>query len=302
MSKKVWIPLLILAVLLVGYYALFMQAPKVEQSNYEIQLDQMRKLTDGDQLPEAINSLIIAEGSFPSAAVVAGESLFSKSPLVFSSFQIQYGDGKTIILDTAHDKRLQEENFSGNPFYQDQFDKMQAAMLKADSIIATHEHVDHVGGIAQSPNLDKIEAKVHLTEEQINGPTIEAAEFPKGSLEKLSALKYDTIDHFAPGIVLQKAPGHSVGSQLVYVRLKNGHEFLFIGDVAWSMRNIDERVGRPGLISWFFLHENRDQVANQLTALNKFKKDHPEVQIVIAHDPANLEEIRKDQGVGSDFQ
>jgi len=35
-------------------------------------------------------------------------------------------------------------------------------------------------------------------------------------------------DMLAPGVVLQKAPGHSPGSQLVYVELASGQRFLFV--------------------------------------------------------------------------
>ena len=118
----------------------------------------------------------------------------------------------------------------------------------------------------------------------------------------MKPLNYDGLHLIAPGVVLQKAPGHSVGSQLIYVRRNDGQEFLFIGDIAWNLRNIEEQTGRPLLVSWIFLQEDREQVAHQLRALLELKQSHPELQVVIAHDGDILERIRKSYGVGSSFQ
>ena len=292
-------------ILLVGYFVLFLQSPSVDKSDFEIDLAGMRALTSAENQqqpgPTSMNSLIIGEGSFPSAAIVAGDSLFSKTKLVFVSYQLVYDDAE-LILDTAQDESLHNEFYEGEPFYKDRFQLMQVAMKRADWIVATHEHVDHVGGIAQSPFFEEIKDQVFLSEEQINGPTIEAARFPEGNLEKLNPLKYDGLHRIAPGVVLQKAPGHSLGSQLIYARMQSGQEFLFIGDIAWSQRNIEEQTGRPALVSWLFLQENRDQVAHQLRALLELQTNHPEVQIVVAHDSANLEQIIAEKGVGSTFQ
>lgn len=296
----------LIAVLFIGYYILFLSAPSGNEGAFTIKLEELRasagKPEEGTTaLPVSLNSLVIGEGEFPSAAIMAGQSLFEKTGLVFVSYQVNYADGSQIIIDTAQDESLHNEYYEGQPFYSDHFDSMQEAMKKARLIIATHEHVDHVGGIAQSPFISEIKDQVRLTEEQIHGPTIAAARFPEGWLDALQPLKYDGVYRLAPGIALQKAPGHSVGSQLVYVRLQNGKEYLFVGDIAWDMRNIQEERGRPALVSWMFLQENRQQVADQLVALNQFRAEHPEVRIIVAHDKADLERLRE-QGIGQSFQ
>ena len=89
----------------------------------------------------------------------------------------------------------------------------------------------------------------------------------------------------APGVVLQKAPGHSVGTQLVYVELANGTRYLFIGDIAWTYDNITRQIGRPG-IATLLMKEDRPAVAAQLQALAALPKD---VHVIAAHDPVELE-------------
>ena len=49
----------------------------------------------------------------------------------------------------------------------------------------------------------------------------------------------------APGVVLIEAPGHTPGHQMVYVRLAEGTEFVFIGDIGWLMENVTELRLRP---------------------------------------------------------
>jgi glyoxylase-like metal-dependent hydrolase (beta-lactamase superfamily II) len=57
---------------------------------------------------------------------------------------------------------------------------------------------------------------------------------------------YQTI---VPRVVLIKAPGHTPGSQMVYVKRADGQEILFLGDVAWQMRNIEEVRERARLVT-----------------------------------------------------
>ena len=70
----------------------------------------------------------------------------------------------------------------------------------------------------------------------------------------LTPLEYDHYYAAAPGIVLVKAPGHTPGSQLVFVKLASGKELLFIGDVAWHMDQIRQLWYRPRLVTDFYIH------------------------------------------------
>jgi glyoxylase-like metal-dependent hydrolase (beta-lactamase superfamily II) len=285
-----------------GSCFLFNSYPVPEQSDYSINLDRMRAAASaGGAPPLRLNSLLVGEGEFPRGAVVATDSLFEKRRLVFTAFQAVYAD-QTVIIDTAHDKRLHEEFFSGTPFYEENFDALQAAMRKATLILATHEHMDHVGGIAHSPFFDEIVPRVALTREQIEGPTIAAADFAEGALARLKPLEYEGVYSPAPGIALQKAAGHSQGSQLIFVRLASGAEFLFVGDIAWNMDNVTRLTGRPWLVSYTFLKEDRAAVAHQLRALYNLKAQNPDLRMIVAHDPAEYEEYIQKGWIGAKFE
>ena len=101
----------------------------------------------------------------------------------------------------------------------------------------------------------------------------------------MKPLDYQGLYTVAPGVVLQKAPGHSTGSQLVYVELASGARFLFVGDIAWSVDNIRQQTGRPG-IAKLLMKEDRGAVASQVQASGELPAT---VHLIVAHDPVALE-------------
>jgi glyoxylase-like metal-dependent hydrolase (beta-lactamase superfamily II) len=165
------------------------------------------------------------------------------------------------------------------------FERVEAAMKKASAIVFTHEHVDHVGGAAAAPDFPAIAKQVVMTREQLDSPRLERGDFPPGALASLQPLAYEGLHAIAPGVVLQKAPGHSPGTQLVYVELANGQRYLFIGDIAWSQDNVNLQRGRP-LIVHLLAGEDRAAVASQLRAIKGLPTD---VHVIAAHDPVALE-------------
>jgi glyoxylase-like metal-dependent hydrolase (beta-lactamase superfamily II) len=146
-------------------------------------------------------------------------------------------------------------------------------MKQASLIVFTHEHVDHVGGVAAAPDQAAIAKQVRLTREQLDSPKLERGDFPAGALASFAPLSYQGVYAVAPGVVLQKAPGHSPGSQLIYVEL------------AWTRDNITLQKGRPR-IATLLMSEDRPAVAAQLRALAQLP---PDVHVIVAHDPVALE-------------
>lgn len=102
-------------------------------------------------------------------------------------------------------------------------------------------------------------------------------------------LIYEKHHVLAPGVVLIKSPGHTPGSQMVFVQLKNGAEYLFLGDVAWKMANVDLVRERPRAVTQFFLQEDRTAVALQLAAIKALKDANPSVHVVPGHDRSVLD-------------
>jgi glyoxylase-like metal-dependent hydrolase (beta-lactamase superfamily II) len=91
--------------------------------------------------------------------------------------------------------------------------------------------------------------------------------------------------------VLVKAPGHTPGSQMVYVKRKDGHELLFIGDIAWLMRGVETGKGKPRYVSEVLLHEDRNAVFAELATLRALHGAEPNLMIVPGHDVAAVEAL-----------
>jgi glyoxylase-like metal-dependent hydrolase (beta-lactamase superfamily II) len=95
----------------------------------------------------------------------------------------------------------------------------------------------------------------------------------------------------APGVVLVKAPGHTPGTQLVYVRTRDELELLFVGDVAWHRDQLARLHYRPRLVTDFFLGEDRAAVLAQFRTLHELTRAHPQLLLVVSHDRDQREEL-----------
>ena len=285
-----WTAIGVLLAVALGYFFALDLSPVHDQSSYRFDLAEIRQLAHSGtgNLPTRINGLGIASAKFPHVFVVAGKG-WGGQPILMESFQVVFPDS-SLVIDSALDKASIDEFFAGSPFFPDRYDAMQRAMTQATAILFTHEHPDHVGGVAKSPAFSAIANKTVLTQEQFDSLHNPELNFPQDRLSAVTPLNYDRIHLFAPGVVLLKAPGHSPGSQIIYVALQDGQEFLFVGDIGWSLENFLIPRGRPWAVSYFFLHEDRAAVAQQLRALHELAISPPEtLHLVVAHDQAQFQ-------------
>ena len=201
------------------------------------------------ELAEAINFVKVAESHRTYAAVIDGGS---EDPFISarSAFQIVYPDG-SIMLDSGMDETVHPFYGFGRvePYWPDVNDTVQAALRRAQLIIITHEHGDHVAGVLRSDYRDELAPKTILPNAQVRTLSL-APQLPEITLTPAQARDYIVVDYelilpVAPGVVLIKSPGHTHGHQMVYVQLAGGQEFLFIGDIGWSLDNLTELKLRP---------------------------------------------------------
>ncbi len=137
---------------------------------------------------------------------------------------------------------------------------------------------------------------MRLTSEQLaNDDALEAIDFPESLREKLVPLDYDDVVVIAPGVVLKKAPGHTPGSQMVFVTFGDGRERLFVGDVVWNVDAILELRYRTRLVTDWVIGEDREAAIHQLRALRDLY-DQGDVDIVVSHDRRTHESAGIEQG------
>jgi glyoxylase-like metal-dependent hydrolase (beta-lactamase superfamily II) len=255
-------------------------------SDYTIDLGALRTLAGSrpGPKPARIRSALVAETSLPRAAVFAGEP-FTPQPFVHQVFQVQWADGAFVLIDAGFTPELLEE-MGGGTIHPEAHAGMLRALGGARAVVFTHEHFDHLSGVLGFRPWIDLAGRLRLTSEQLgNTQALDEGGFPEAQRRSLEPLVYERVLAIAPGVVLQKAPGHTPGSQLVYVQTWEGREYLFVGDVAWHLDQLTRLHYRPRLVTGFFLGEDRRAVLAQFRALYELMATNPDLAVVVSHDP-----------------
>jgi glyoxylase-like metal-dependent hydrolase (beta-lactamase superfamily II) len=273
----------ILVVLAAAYYWLIVESRMPSSAHYDLDITEIRRLAaslPGD-LPQRVEAERVAEFRFPATAVVAGDGWHSTDLPVYS-YRIAFPHS-SIIVDSALAQETGNSSLAG--FHPEAYSRMQAAMSGASAIVITHEHMDHIGGLTNSPQLSALLPNIRLTREQLSHLALALpAQFPDHALDAYVPLQYGKYLALAPGVVLIRAPGHTPGSQMVFVATSEGAEYLLIGDVAWHLRNIETGRERARLMTWLLLNEDRAAVFGELKALRQLHESNPSIHIVPGHD------------------
>lgn len=282
--------LALLIVALGAYYWLFVDS-HMPSGSYAVDLAEIRKLSDtiaGDK-PVEVRAERITSFRFPMTAAVAGAG-WNEVEVPVYSYQVAYAD-RSVIIDAGVEG---VESAKDPAFDKQAYDRMLSAMSTAATVVVTHEHPDHIGGLVAHPELADVLAHTQLTQEQVDHPEMMfGLKFPNAALTSYRPLSYDRYHALAPGIVLIKSPGHTPGSQMVFVKTAGGREYLFLGDIAWRFESVERLSARARFVSLFFLGEDRDAVLLQLAELKRLHDANPDLVMVAGHDITQMSELMK---------
>lgn len=280
----------LLALAVPAYWWFFLESGTPE-GTFSIDLAEVRRLADvmpGDKAT-SVHFEPVGRFEFPKTAVVAGDG-WAMADMTVYSYQLVF-PSQRVIVDAAMDEATGQKGgavwFDGAAFA-----RVLAGMSEASVIVVTHEHFDHLAGLAMHPDVKALMKKAVLTEAQLAEPKrMDPLVFPPEALEGYRPLSTRALHAIAPGVVLVKAPGHTPGSQLVYVQRADGAEYLFLGDVAWHLRNVELVRERARLVTQFFLNEDRANVLRELAELNRLSKAEPKLNLIPGHDTPHLEAL-----------
>ena len=234
--------------------------------------------------PLRINILKFAESHRTKNFSVKGEPP-QPSIQARTVFQVVYPDGY-VMVDAGMDLTVHKLIGRGadEPYFADQAQLVDKALRGARAIIFTHEHGDHVSGVIRTPYLAELAPKTILTRTQLE-TLMTKPQFPEIGLTAEQAQRYRVIDYdkymaFAPGWALIKAAGHTPGSQMMFITLENGREYLLIGDAAWHMDGVRKTTGKDA--PWIV--EDTASVNDQLRWLKGLLTTEKNLVIVASHD------------------
>lgn len=218
----------------------------------------------------------------PGSFMVAGSGIKRKL-ICYMAFRLPVPGGAPVMIEsgiTAADAKAGgAEKF--NPGNQA---RIEEELDHAGLILVTHEHADHLGALVAHGGAALMK-KAMLNPGQLPPSQWAARLHWRGGQVPPARLPGDRMVAVAPGIVVIPAPdSHTAGSQMIFVRLGDGREFLFAGDISSFAQNWQEQRGRSRLVEQFFVPENRAGVFGWLAAIAALKAQDPALVIVPGHD------------------
>jgi glyoxylase-like metal-dependent hydrolase (beta-lactamase superfamily II) len=220
-----------------------------------------------------------------------------------TAFQVMFADGR-VMVDAGMDQQV--HRFFGRgaeePYDAAAARQVERALVDARLIVVTHEHGDHVAGVVHTPRARELASKTILTRSQVR-TLLTSPQMPEIALTAQTAARYMVVDYdqyfaLAPGMVLVAAAGHTPGSQMVFVALESGREYLLIGDAAWHMDGVRLVKGKDA--PW--VSEDRVAVIEQLRWLNALSRTEPRLLIVASHDDEQLRALIGAGALGGRFE
>lgn len=267
-------------------YWMFYDNRLPESGEFVLDIDAIRAKATGIEGPLATHIEVetLSHTFAPKIAMAAGTD-WSQVDLVRNSFRVNFPN-KSIIIETGQ-SRANAMRFGAESYDDEAWDRLIDAMAEAETILITHGHPDHAGGLLELAAEDRIQSAAYL-----NAAQIEAMKFG-GLAATAFEPAFDSSEPFAvaSGIVIIPAPGHSPGSQIIYVQLQDGREYLFVGDTASLADNIRLLRPRSRYVMTNIGSDDRPAVFLQSAAIQAVLKSEPEISLVPGHDAIETESL-----------
>lgn len=221
----------------------------------------------------------------------------------------------TLLFDTGLGRRAEEQFAENGWFHRLAFGFDRAGFLpvadqlyragwgakSVQRIVPSHMHWDHASGLPDFP-----EAEVWVRPE-------ERAEAARGHAPAFLTSQFSGVKHwrdlrfggppllgfaashdvFGDGsVVLLPLGGHTAGQVGLLLRLPSGGQYLFTGDVTWTLEGIRNGADRSWLLRRL-LPLDHDEGANRaaIDHLRQLARQHPGITLVPAHDEHVLQTL-----------
>lgn len=212
----------------------------------------------------------------------------------------------SFLFDSGLGKKVDQQVKADTPFWAKPFasygavtparTQIDGAGLPLPSrIILSHAHWDHASGLVDFPESEvwvNAPEKKYLNTphaggvlaSQINAPSTKWVTYEFQA--KPYQLFAQSLDLFGDGsAVLVPLSGHTPGSTGLYVTLKSGKQYFFVGDVVWNAAAIKDERPKMWLASKI-ADNDRDRTLESVVLLHRLQQANPQLIIVPAHDAA----------------
>ncbi|MFT6556704.1 MBL fold metallo-hydrolase [Sneathiella sp.] len=252
----------------------------------------------------------------PEAFVFSGGDLTKTHKSLYSGMVVKHPKGTFLFeggigLDVAEQS---EKHFSGfqkllfsfipEPTARQHIEKSPVKMDEIDFVLLTHLHWDHTGVISEIPD-----AQLQVTQDELNWAkehgTGAAGFFPdqynrtdlNWKFVTFEPVPYENFershDLYGDGsIVLVPLNGHTAGSLGMFVTLRDGTRYFFIGDISWSAKAVEIPAMRPPL-GQHLADQYTDALTESVVGLYHLKKRYPDLKIVPTHDATAFQSVEK---------
>ncbi len=271
-----------------AYHVLLVDDPLPATSGLTIDWTRVRTLAGPvNEGPRAIRTDVVARGSFYGWMICAGCG-WGEVPMEFRTYQLVYADGRTAVIDAVHDAERHAAMPLMRGYDAQAFTRQTEAIRRADRVLLTHEHWDHSSGLRAVIGEAAVRERLWIPQAQRDSSAMREAGLTAAELADLPATGEVAMQAVLPGVVVIPMPGHTPGSQVVYVRRADGIEYLFLGDIVWNARNLRERRGKSRMISWVAGEAPGallDQIAYFADLAAGNGRTRSSWRFVVAHDP-----------------
>lgn len=247
------------------------------------------------------------------AAAVSCGNFFKKAAMAMAAVAIQRdGSDDLWLIDSGlgagFDKQMEEAPWwlrlssGGMQTSIPARDQLGDATARLKGILLTHIHYDHTSGLPDFPGVTvhaparELEWAKGLKpgEHGVLPGLVKAVEmtFRPVLLNELSGVHPfgSGLDFFGDGsLILIAASGHTPGSLIMLARGCDDRKWLFVGDEAWLMANVDKRKGRPWFVRWA-ADVDADLIDEELRMIAELA-ERTGAKIVPAHDRSAYEGI-----------
>lgn len=270
---------LILAILLLvigvpAYWLLFDNRPG-SAAPKPVSIAQLRQLAAAlpGNRPTGVEIETVATRDVPGTLFAAGTGLKQRT-IAVAAFRLAVPGGAPVIIDTgltrqqALDMGIDAHNGAAQA-------RVDRAIGTAGLVLLTHEHPDHIGGLS---------ARGETPAARLNAAQSATLRQMQGAAEDKAATLPAAPFAAAPGVVVVPAPSHTPGSQIIFVQLADGREFLFAGDIATLEASWKQIRARSRLVGDYLAPEDRPEVFAWLRTIAALQRSAPGLIVVPGHD------------------